>query len=149
MRLKLNPGSWEVVRGGGIEIELLLVPLSFLDKIRAGELFAEEEHVIESTRTVDERGRPREMRVTRVVPGAQRTSRGLMFVIQRVVRSWRNVENETGEPVPFSHESLDSVMGQYPEWANALAARCCQIAGVEPGAEASDPQKASASSPGN
>jgi len=101
MRVKLNPGSWEMIRGGGIEIEVLMTPLSFLDKIRASEMFAAEEHVIETVRDCDERGRIRERRVTRLVPGAQRMSTGMAFVVGKVVTAWRNVEDEGGVPIPF------------------------------------------------
>ena len=152
MRVKLNPGSWEMIRGGGIEIEVLMTPLSFLDKIRASEMFAAEEHVIETVRDCDERGRIRERRVTRLVPGAQRMSTGMAFVVGKVVTAWRNVEDEGGVPIPFSVQALDSIMGQHSEWANELANRCRVIAGLEmaPADEgASDPQRASDSSPSN
>lgn len=154
MRVKLNPGSWEMVRGGGVEIEVLLTPLSFLDKIKASEMFAAEEHVIETIRDCDERGRMRERRITRLVPGAQRMSTGMAFVIGKVVTAWRNVEDEMGNGVPFDLQALDAVMGQHPEWAAELANRARKIAGLEVAGQVddeagSDPQMASDSSPSN
>lgn len=149
--VNLETTKWVTVEGGGISIDLLMRRMTDLEQTELSEIAAgQREHVIEHEKTVT--GETHRERFLTAEPG--RYIRARRYMLEKVVRGWRDVEAEGGKPLVFSVDSLDKLMGAYPEWARVLDGLMREFAnlpaaddpaGKKPGAP--DPQNGSASEP--
>ncbi|HOW70094.1 MAG TPA: hypothetical protein PKY77_05780 [Phycisphaerae bacterium] len=130
-RLKFARDEWRLVQGDGIEVELLMRRLGQLEQIEVSErLNAVSWEKIDTQDSYDAAGRKIRHAVREAKPVAGRYVDGMGLAVNRVVRGWRNVEDESGKPMVFSPENLQALTAAYPGWGNAMIAAVMEFTGI-------------------
>jgi len=149
MKLNLrNPERWVTISGGGIEIEVLLMPLSHFERIRCIELMNEETRTIEKSIEPRERGMANVTRTT-IAANPHAVSNVEKYMLEKAIKDWRGLEDEeTGTRIEFSMENLGLVMGLYPTWADVLKHEVQKLLSIGD-TSLPNPQEPTASLPSN
>ncbi|HOJ76401.1 MAG TPA: hypothetical protein PLV57_22420 [Phycisphaerae bacterium] len=81
---------WEPVESGGDSLEVLLKPMTYLEKMQAADLAGKS--LVAATK----------------------------FECERTVRQWRGVADENEQPIPYSLDNLNKLMAAKPELGKAI-----------------------------